>query len=201
VKARIHAFEPHSRANGPGVRAVLWFQGCTLGCPGCFNPDTHASRGGREIDTEELAGDILTLAGRIEGVTISGGEPFEQPAPLLDLLRLLGGSGLGVIVFTGFTWRELQAMPVAPAILARADAVIAGRYVRSKHAGRGLLGSSNQEIRLVTSRYGLDDFRRVPPREVIVRADGSATATGVSAWHPGELVPSYERNRVNGSTS
>ena len=41
MRIRLHAFEPASRANGPGPRAAVWFQGCTLGCPGCFNPDTH----------------------------------------------------------------------------------------------------------------------------------------------------------------
>ena len=47
AEARIHAFEPRSRANGPGARFVVWFQGCTLGCPGCFNPHLWAARGGQ----------------------------------------------------------------------------------------------------------------------------------------------------------
>ena len=52
--AYIHAIEPRSRANGPGVRFVVWLQGCTLGCPGCFNPSTHAAAGGRELDLASL---------------------------------------------------------------------------------------------------------------------------------------------------
>ena len=54
--ARIHAREPRSRANGPGSRFVVWMQGCTLGCAGCFNPTTHDGAGGREIAIEEIAG-------------------------------------------------------------------------------------------------------------------------------------------------
>ena len=60
MKIRLHAFESASRANGPGLRAVVWFQGCTLGCPGCFNPGTHNASGGYDSDTDTLAAEILT---------------------------------------------------------------------------------------------------------------------------------------------
>jgi len=55
VNVRVHATEPRSRANGPGARFVVWMQGCTLGCPGCFNPTTHDATGGREVTVEEIA--------------------------------------------------------------------------------------------------------------------------------------------------
>ena len=77
MKLRLHAFEPGSRANGPGLRAVVWFQGCTLGCPGCFNPTTHDPGGGYDTDTESVAQPIRA-AGRIEGVSISGGDPISE---------------------------------------------------------------------------------------------------------------------------
>ena len=74
MRFQLHAFEPASRANGPGLRAVVWFQGCTLGCPGCFNPATHASHGGATADTVSLANEILLAGEPIEGVSISGGD-------------------------------------------------------------------------------------------------------------------------------
>ena len=98
----LHAIEHFSQANGPGLRTVVWFQGCTLGCPGCFNPATHDSRGGRTVDTRELVTEIRSLGQQIEGVSISGGEPFQQPEALLDLLTGLGDSHLSRLVFSGY---------------------------------------------------------------------------------------------------
>ena len=58
MKVRVHAIEPRSRANGPGARFVVWMQGCTLGCPGCFNPTTHDAAGGREVEVAEVAAQL-----------------------------------------------------------------------------------------------------------------------------------------------
>jgi anaerobic ribonucleoside-triphosphate reductase activating protein len=79
---RVHAVEPRSQANGPGVRFVVWSQGCTLGCPGCFNPGTHpvTAAGAGEWPPGELAAAAAAQAGCIEGVTLTGGEPLQQPA-------------------------------------------------------------------------------------------------------------------------
>jgi len=86
---RLHAFEPASRANGPGLRAVLWTQGCTLGCPGCFNPGTHPFDGGEPASVDHIYGQIIAARARygIQGVTVSGGEPLQQRHALLALLR------------------------------------------------------------------------------------------------------------------
>ena len=87
MRLRIHAFEPFSRANGPGVRAAIWVQGCSLGCPGCFNPDTHPFAGGELLAVDDLFRRILALGDAIEGITVSGGEPLQQRRPLLALLQ------------------------------------------------------------------------------------------------------------------
>ncbi len=70
--ARVHAVEPRSRANGPGERFVVWLQGCTLGCAGCFNPLTHDAAGGSAIAIDELVARMAATRG-IEGLTLSGG--------------------------------------------------------------------------------------------------------------------------------
>ena len=177
---RLHSIELASRANGPGLRAVLWFQGCTLGCPGCFNPLTHDSATGIVTDTAALAARVLSRPNDIEGLSISGGEPFQQPEALLDLLTLLDGSGLSRLVFSGYTLREIEAQPLGPAILAHLDVLIAGRYVATRHDGHALLGSSNQRIHLLTPRHQLSDFATVPGTEVILHTDGSITFTGIA---------------------
>jgi anaerobic ribonucleoside-triphosphate reductase activating protein len=181
---RLHGFERASRANGPGLRAVVWVQGCTLGCPGCFNPGTHDPSGGELQDTAELAATLLNLRERIQGVSISGGEPFQQPEPLLDLLTRLDGSGLSRLVFSGYTLREIERQPLGPAIIAHLDVIIAGRYAPKRHKGRGMLGSSNQRICLLTARHSLAEFDRVPPAEIILHPNGNITFSGIAPLRP-----------------
>jgi len=184
VNLRLHAFEPASRANGPGLRAVVWFQGCTLGCPSCFNPATHDPTAGTERDTADLAQVILAQKERIEGVTVSGGEPFQQPAALLDLLQRVSATGLSRLVFTGYTLAEAQHQSLGPEILRHVDVLIAGRYVESRRLGHELLSSTNQQIHLLTGRHTAAEFAHIPRSELILHADGSITLTGIGpdAW-------------------
>lgn len=176
---RLHAFLPASRANGPGLRAVVWTQGCTLGCPGCFNPGTHAAAGGETVAVEALYRRIVAPGERIEGVTISGGEPLQQASPVAALLRRLRReTDLSVLLFTGFDWDELRRLREAPAVLASVDVVIAGRYDAGRRLGRGLLGSSNQTAHFLTDRYRPADLE-APPAEVVIGADGGVVLSGI----------------------
>jgi len=182
MRVRLHAIEPYSRANGPGLRTVVWFQGCTLRCPGCYNPGTHEPAGGYEADTEAVTAEILARADGIEGVSISGGEPFQQAEALLELLERLAGSPLSTLVFTGYTLAEIRALPLGPQVLSQVDALVAGPYDRTKQLGRGLLGSANQRLHLLTERHTQGDFHDVPGREVIVHRDGTVTISGIAPW-------------------
>jgi anaerobic ribonucleoside-triphosphate reductase activating protein len=182
MKVHVHAFEPASRANGPGLRAVVWLQGCTLGCVGCFNPTTHDPRGGDEYDTGQLAAKILTQRNSLEGVTISGGEPFQQPEALRDLLERLPRAGLSRLVFTGYTLAEVRELPLGPGILSLVDVLIAGPFVASQYPADGLLGSANQQVHILTPRHTPDDFLNLASREIILHGDGSMTITGIAPW-------------------
>jgi anaerobic ribonucleoside-triphosphate reductase activating protein len=178
-RLRLHAFEPASRANGPGLRAVLWTRGCTLGCPGCFNPETHSFDGGEFVDVGELAERVAVLEG-IEGVTVSGGEPLQQrPALLAFLRRLRERTRLSALVFTGFTWDEVRRFPGAAELLGCIDVLLAGRYDAARHRGRGLLGSANKTAHFLSGRYGPADLEAVPPAEVVITADGEVVASGI----------------------
>jgi anaerobic ribonucleoside-triphosphate reductase activating protein len=180
VDLRLHALVPRSRANGPGLRTALWVQGCTLGCPGCCNPGTHAGTGGFVRSVRELADAIRTTAG-IEGVTLSGGEPFEQAPALLALLeRLRATTTLSLLVFSGYTRAEIEAQPLGPPILALIDVLIAGRFDRARPIGHGLLASGNQRVWLLSDRYQAVDLARVPEAEVQLRSDGSLLWTGIA---------------------
>jgi len=180
VRVRLHAFLPASRANGPGLRAVLWFQGCTLGCPGCFNPGTHDPAAGREESAVSVANAILGRQEEIDGVSISGGEPFQQPEALLDLLRRIEAGGLSRLAFSGYTLREIERQPLGPAILRHLDVLIAGPYLRGLPAGAGLLASANQQIHLLTSRHCIAEFENPPRAEIVLHADGTTTVTGIA---------------------
>lgn len=174
---RLHAFVPRSAANGPHTRAVVWFQGCTLGCVGCFNPLTHPA-GGDTVPVAALVSQIAALIPDIEGVTITGGEPLQQPAALAALLRELYTLNVGIIVLTGYSVRELLAMPDALPVFDLADVIVAGRYNAQQHRAAGLRGSSNKQTLVMTGRYTLDQIEATPPKEIIIGA-GRIARTGV----------------------
>lgn len=176
----VHATLPRSRTNGPGLRYVLWLQGCTLGCPGCFNPLTHPSPGGRAREIGELVSEICSLVPEIEGVSISGGEPFQQPDGLFELVSAIRQyTRLSLLVFSGFTYEEICRIPAGPRVLDKIDVLVAGRYVASARHGRALLGSANQSVHFLTDRYGPRDLKAVPETEVYIGADGEIVMSGI----------------------
>lgn len=179
MKVRLHAYEPASRANGPGLRAVVWFQGCSIGCPSCYNPDTHAPDAGYEGDTLEIARLVLGNPDPVEGLSVSGGEPLQQPEALLDLLRRVRSGGLNTLVFTGYLRAAVERIPLGTEILSNVDVLVDGPYVRERHLARGLLGSSNQRIHMLTDRYPATAFAGIPRREVVLHRDGTVTLSGV----------------------
>jgi anaerobic ribonucleoside-triphosphate reductase activating protein len=182
--ARIHAVEPRSRANGPGARFVVWFQGCTLGCPGCFNPTTHDAAGGRSVAIDELVADMTRTArdGHIEGVSLSGGEPLQQPGAARALLDAARGLGLSTLAFSGYTLDEIRALPGGPDVVDRLDVLIDGRYVARERLAIGLRGSANQRIHLLTDRYARSDVESTPVAEIRIAPTGDVVLTGVDPF-------------------
>ncbi len=177
---RLHHFEPLSRSNGPGLRSVIWVQGCTLNCPGCFNPRTHDSRSGQVVRVGDLFERILDGAGLIEGITISGGEPLQQADALLELLkRVKNETGLSTLVFTGFTWEEAARIPKIDEILPHTDVLLAGRYRSELRIASGLRGSSNKTVHFLSTQYNQVDLDQVPPAEVIIDPTGEIRFSGI----------------------
>jgi anaerobic ribonucleoside-triphosphate reductase activating protein len=180
VAVNIHGIERRSRANGPGSRFVMWFQGCSLGCPGCFNPGTHAPTSQDRRPVDVLVDEILAQGQAIEGITLSGGEPFEQPDAALALVSAVRArSELSILIFSGYTIEEIRAMPQGPAVLAHVDVLVDGRYQARQRLGRGLRGSANQRIHLLSERYGVADVEATPEAEIRIDAQGRVVLTGV----------------------
>ncbi len=189
---RIHQMIAESRANGPGNRAVLWVQGCSLGCPGCFNPETHPFKRGRSVTAPELLNEIVPWIEKIEGLTISGGEPFQQGRSLavfLHLVRTL--TTLSVVVFSGYRLEELEKIRYAQEAMQYIDVLIAGRFEQDHRLATGLKGSANKTIHLLTSRYTLADLEQTPAGEVLIDPNGDIHLTGIDpiTWLPTKTDP------------
>ncbi len=131
---------------GPGKRAVIWTQGCSIGCPGCMSSDTWDRRRGSETGVDELVAAAVGQVGDgLQGVTVSGGEPFEQPdelARLLQALRTRLPAEADLLVFSGYTIKQLRSEFTD--VLRLADAVVAGPYVASRPSRLAWRSSTNQ---------------------------------------------------------
>lgn len=129
-----------SLVNGNGVRYVIFYQGCAHHCIGCQNPETWDFNGGKEITPEELAEDIIKHK-HIDGVTLSGGDPFYQQEECVSLLKLLPAH-LDVWIYTGFDYEEIKNTQLAQ----MADYIVDGKFEQDKLVTGKMYGSSNQRI-------------------------------------------------------
>lgn len=147
--ARIAGCIPDSSVDGPGIRWVVFFQGCAHACIGCHNPTTHAWDGdsSEDVPIEVLLAHFKdnAVANR---VTISGGDPFFQPQALLTLVKGLRELCVDDIwIYTGFTYDALCNDEYCKAVLQYCDVVVVGPFVASLTEGAPLFaGSSNQEL-------------------------------------------------------
>ena len=137
-----------SIVDGAGLRYTIFTQGCPHHCPGCHNPKTHDFTGGREMDTQALLAHVLENP-LLTGVTLSGGEPFCQAAPLASLAREVHEHGMDVWAYTGYTLEYLQGQNerAVDALLDEVDVLVDGAY---EEAERDLTlpfrGSRNQRV-------------------------------------------------------
>lgn len=172
-----------SRVNGPGKRVVVWFQGCSHKCPGCFNPESHPFIAKNEMDTRDLANEIIRQAEKTkaEGVTFSGGEPFMQAQALWGTILFLRMKApqLSIMSYTGFTEEELKEMKLWNPIVPQMDVLVSGRYKREIPQAHPWAGSGNQIVRFVSNRYSESDVEGVKPGvEVHIDRNGNRMMTG-----------------------
>lgn len=177
-----------TEAEGPGRRFAVWVQGCTLACPGCCNPEMFSSQGGRPISPEQLAALARSTPG-IEGVSVLGGEPFFQSPAVASFARAVRRGGLSVMVYSGFTLEELRrgGLLAAEELLAEIDLLVDGRYLRERpETRRRWVGSENQVVHHLTSRYAPDDPRFRGGNTVELRLTRAGLA--VNGWPGGAKV-------------
>ncbi len=136
---------------GPGKRVGIWVTGCKKNCPGCMSPDLRNPAGGQTAAPEQIVQAIRRIRGPVDGVTVSGGEPFDQAQALRDTVRLLCEQVTDdVIVYTGYTLEELRARgdPATDETLSLIAVLVDGPYVDALNDSRGLRGSANQKIHM-----------------------------------------------------
>lgn len=135
-----------SVVDGPGLRTVIWCQGCEHYCPECHNEATHALHGGFVKDADELIAEILSVALQ-SGVTFSGGEPMLQSESCAYIAKALKAQGCNLWCYTGYTWEELLSMPSCMEFLQYLDVLIDGKFVTAlKSYDLTFRGSANQRV-------------------------------------------------------
>ena len=141
---RIAGLVPESFVDGDGIRFAIFMQGCQRNCAGCHNPETHDLNGGRLIDTTEIISAIKKNP-LLNGITLTGGEPFLQVEAADELARAAKNLGLNVWCYTGFTFEKLP--PDAEPLLKNIDVLIDGEFIESlRDLELRFRGSSNQRI-------------------------------------------------------
>lgn len=150
LTVRLSGIETQSIVDGPGLRFVIFTQGCPHACPGCHNPQTHPFDGGFicRIDRILEAVDKNPL---LKGVTFSGGEPFCQSSALLPLARVLKERGKDILCYSGYTFEDLLELYGRDSdirdLLTYTDILIDGRFeLEKRDLTLRFRGSSNQRI-------------------------------------------------------
>ena len=194
---------PCTEAEGPGKRFAVWFQGCPLRCPGCCNPEFLLFKGGHARTLREMTEELTRAKEEsgVEGITLMGGEPTSHAPAALALAQVSRQLGLSVMVFSGYTIEELQerADPEVAELIAHTDILVDGPYIREQpDTERRWIGSRNQRIHFLTTRYSFDEqWRQKNTLEIRVDKDGisingfpAADAVGLwKGWKRKKSVP------------
>lgn len=150
MQLKLAAVHKQSVVDGPGVRTVVFAQGCPHHCPGCHNPQTHNPNGGKWVGVSEVAAEILQDT-FIKNVTFSGGEPFAQAQSFAELAAILKNQNIHLVIYSGYTYEQLleksKTDSAVEKLLVAADLLVDGPY-REEQKDLALLyrGSANQRI-------------------------------------------------------
>ena len=144
MKIRIAGLVNDSIVDGPGFRFAIFTQGFPHACPGCHNPQTHAFDGGQDADTDGIIAQFRANP-LLDGITLTGGDPFCQPEPCAVLARAAHESGLNVWAYTGYLYEETLKDPAMRALLDELDVLIDGPFLLAERTlDMRFRGSKNQ---------------------------------------------------------
>ena len=151
---------------GPGKRIGIWFQGCSIHCEGCISTDTWQF-GINEVAMNEVQAVLKSWLPQCDGITISGGEPFDQEEALISLLRFLKSENRSTLVYSGYAIQYLQTTSVLKEGLI--DVLISEPYDHKQTQSHRLLGSDNQKIHFLSAhgRATRFEYRDMMPQKVL----------------------------------
>ncbi len=178
----------HFPVNGLGFgrRVGVWFQGCSIHCPGCIVPETWEAGRAHRTPLRGLLHGLLPWLDKADGVTISGGEPFDQPESLYALLSALRTLTTGdLLVYSGYTWGRL--MERYSKIVECCDVVVSEPFRMNERGEESFIGSSNQRLHQLTAlgRARYADWNSFERRIDIAKEDGALRMVGIPK--PGQL--------------
>jgi anaerobic ribonucleoside-triphosphate reductase activating protein len=138
-----------SVVDGPGRRSVVQVSGCSIRCEHCFVPQTHERSNGKLVSISSIVDEVVSHRAEHDGVTILGGEPFDQPESVAELVSRLKNHGLPITVYSGHTIEQLilRRVPSIDYILTHIDLLIDGPFISEMRDGAGeYRGSKNQQL-------------------------------------------------------
>lgn len=182
---------------GPGKRLGVWFQGCSRGCPDCFSPHTREFDPRFSTTLEALVRRVQKAALFSDRLTISGGEPFSQPAFLYNFLKSARDAGIrDVMVYTGFEWEALRETTATLPALDLIDVLVDGPFRADRPTRRWWRGSANQRLLLfskdpeIRERYlGHIDTDEDESRMQLARDGGEDFLIGIPREPLSEIDP------------
>jgi anaerobic ribonucleoside-triphosphate reductase activating protein len=146
MKVRISGVVKESIVDGPGIRFVVFAQGCKHGCPGCHNPQTHDFNGGNFVEADSIVEKILNTS-NIDGVTFSGGDPFFQAEEFEYIAKKLKKKNLHILAYTGYLYEQIVRDEKMKKLLENVDVLVDGPFVKeAKTYKLAFRGSKNQRI-------------------------------------------------------
>lgn len=159
-----------SIVDGPGLRAVIWTQGCPHKCEGCHNPQTHCTNGGIEVDVNDIINELSDLKIH-HGVTFSGGEPLEQAEACEKIVKEIKSKNLNIWLYTGYTFEHIIKAANTyrtdwAKLIPHIDVMVDGKFIQEKHDPfLKFRGSSNQ--RVIDVKRSLEHGRVIEYGEII----------------------------------
>lgn len=170
--------EEHSFIYGPNCRFVIWVQGCSIRCKGCWNKEMWAFEDKIILSVQDLLLKIDNEKEFIDGITLIGGEPLDQFEEVVELFSECRKIGLSTMLFTGYEMTEIAENQMT-SIFDNLDILITGRYDKSKRTmNHQWIGSTNQKIHFLTFRYANYEIENKNYTEIAINADGSTTIFG-----------------------
>lgn len=172
---------------GPGTRIGLWVAGCRLDCRGCLASELRDRRAGRPVEARALGRLVAGMTAGHEGLTLSGGEPFDQAEALAETLdEMRCPASFDIMAYSGYTLAEIDSGgPERRRLLSMVDVLIDGRFREELPTEKPWRGSDNQEMRLLTpraarySRFVTADGNGKRQVHVGVREDGTVHFIGI----------------------